>query len=205
MKKLKAMVSGNIQNVGYRAQVITIAKVLGLTGFVQNLDDGRVKIIAESEDADVDRFLDAIKIKNTLINVEDVEVEYADATGDFDDFYKLVGGGETDERLDKAAEYLKKLIDVTENGFAAVTIEMRTGFVNLGTKMDTMLEKQDAMLEKQNETTKEIKGLRGDMNSYMDRKFGEIEGELDLIKSALVANGMLDQGSIKPAATHSEN
>jgi len=206
MKKIRAVVSGTIQNVGYRAKVITIAKVLGLTGFVQNLDDGRVRIIAESEDGDLDRFIDAIKIKNTLIDVEDVEVEYADATGDFADFYKLVGGGETDERLDKAADYLKKLISVTENGFSAVTREMRSGFENLGTKMDVMLEKQDAMLEKQDamlekqdamlekqsETTEEIRGLREDMKSYMDRKFGEIEDDLSMIKSALKAGGMLN-------------
>ena len=166
MKKVKATVSGMIQNVGYRARVITIAKVLGLTGFVQNLDDGRVRIIVESEDGDLDRFLDAIKIKNTLIDVEDVEVEYADATGDFDDFYKLVGGGETDERLDKAAEYLKKLIDVNERGFG-----------NLDSKMDVMID--------------EIRGLREDMKSYMDRKFGEIDDELSTIKSALKASGML--------------
>ena len=110
MKRIKVVVSGNIQNVGYRAKVIGIAKTFGLTGSVQNLDDGRVKIIAEGEDSNLDRFLDAIRIKNTLINVHDVEVERADATGDFAEFYKLVGGGETDERLDKASEYLKAVI-----------------------------------------------------------------------------------------------
>jgi len=162
MKKIKAVVSGTIQNVGYRAKVIGFAKLFDLTGFVQNLDNGRVKIIAEGYENNLNTFIGAIRIKNALIDVDDIEVEYADATGDFDDFCKLVGGGETDERLDKAAEYLKKLIDVTENGFAAVTAEMRTGFENLDSKMDVMIEKQDAMLEKQNETTAEIRGLRED-------------------------------------------
>jgi len=185
MKKIKAMVSGNIQNVGYRAKVIAFARAFELAGFVQNLDGGRVKIIAEGEEDTLNMFLGAIRIKNTLIDVDGTDVEYADATGDFDDFCKLVGGGETDERLDKAAEYLKKLIDVSENGFAAVTSEMRTGFENLGTKMDVMLEKQS-------ETTEEIRGLREDMKSYMDRKFGEIEGDLSMIKSALKAGGMLN-------------
>ena len=213
MKKIRAVVSGTIQNVGYRTKVIGFARVFDLTGFVQNLDDGRVRIIAEGEENNLNAFISAIRIANTLISVDDVEVEYADVTGDFDDFYKLVGGGETDERLDKAAEYLKKLIDVTENGFSAVTVEMRTGFTemkeemrtgftemkeemrtgfgNLGAKMDVMLEKQDAMLEKQSETTWEIRGLREDMKSYMDRKFGEIESELDVIKLALKDTGIL--------------
>ncbi len=184
MKKIRAVVSGTVQNVGYRAKVITIAKVLGLTGFVQNLGDGRVRIIAESEDGDLDRFIDAIRIKNTLIDVEAVEVEYADATGDFEDFYKLVGGGETDERLDKATEYLKKLIDVSESGFSGmmseiggVRTEITSGFENLDSKMNVMID--------------ETRGLREDMKSYMDRKFGEIDDEIAMIKTALIANGTL--------------
>ncbi|MEA1870330.1 MAG: acylphosphatase, partial [Euryarchaeota archaeon] len=142
MNKIRATVSGRIQNVGYRAKVIGIAKDFGLTGFVQNLDDGRVWIIAESKNGDFGKFLDAIWIKNTLIDVVDVEVEHADATGDFADFYKLVGEGETDERLDKASDYLKEMIEV-----------MRTGFGSLNSQMGIMLEKQD-------ETTTEIRGLR---------------------------------------------
>nr|QNO48718.1 acylphosphatase [Methanosarcinales archaeon ANME-2c ERB4] len=216
MNKIRATVSGRIQNVGYRAKVIGIAKDFGLTGFVQNLDDGRVRIIAESKKGDFGKFLDAIRIKNTLIDVTDVEVEHADATGDFADFYKLVGGGETDERLDKASDYLKEMIDVMRAGFGSLDSKMdvmidvmRTGFGGLDSKMDAMLEKQDMMVEKQSETTEEIRGgfesldsemdvmidetrgLREDMKGYMDKKFGKIEGELDLIKGALKERGIL--------------
>ena len=205
MNKIKATVSGTIQNVGYRAKVIRIAKDFGLTGFIQNLDDGRVWIIAESKNGDFGKFLDAIRIKNTLIDVADVEVEYADPTGDFADFYKLVGSGETDERLDTAADHLKRLISVTENGFAAMTTEMRSGFSEMLAKQDEttteirgLREAQNETIteirglrEAQNETITEIRGLREDMKTYMDRKFGEIESELDVIKSALRAKEIL--------------
>ena len=195
MNKIRATVSGMIQNVGYRAKVIRIAKDFGLTGFIQNLDDGRVRIIAESENGGFEAFLDAIRIKNTLINVADVEVESADATGDFADFYKLVGGGETDERLDKASDYLKEMIDVMRSGFGGLNSKMGMMIekqdvmiekqdVMIG-KQDEMLGKQDVMIGKQDETTAEIRGLREDMKTYMDRKFGGIESELDVIKSAL--------------------
>ena len=194
MNKIKATVSGRIQNVGYRAKVIRIAKDFGLTGFIQNLDDGQVRIIAESKNGDFGKFIDAIRIKNTLIDVVDVEVEYADATGDFADFYKLVGGGETDERLDKASDYLKEMIEVMRSGFSDMSSgfsdmssgfsDMKSGFENLGSKMDAMIEKQD-------DATTEIRGLREDMKTYMDRKFGEIESELDVIKSALRAKEIL--------------
>ena len=187
MEKIKVTVSGTIQNVGYRAKVIGIARAFGLTGFIQNLEDGRVRIIAESKNGDFEKFIDAIRIKNTLIDVLDVEVEYADATGDFADFYKLVGGGETDERLDTAAEYLKEMIGV-----------MRTGFSEMIETQDAMLTAQSetteeirGLREAQNETTEEIRGLRVDMKSYMDQKFGAIESELDVIKIALKDSGIL--------------
>ncbi|NOQ33504.1 MAG: acylphosphatase [Methanosarcinales archaeon] len=191
MNKIRATVSGRIQNVGYRAKVIGIAKDFGLTGFVQNLDDGRVRIIAESKNGDFEKFLDAIRIKNTLIEVADVEVEHAEPTGDFADFYKLVGEGETDERLDKASDYLKEMIDVMRTGFGSLDSKMdvmidvmRTGFGSLDSKMDVMLEKQDVVID-------ETRGLREDMKGYMDMKFGKIEGELDLIKGALKERGIL--------------
>jgi acylphosphatase len=187
MDKIIATVSGKIQNVGYRAKVIGIAKDFGLTGFVLNLDDGRVRIIAESKNGDFGKFLDAIWIKNTLIDVADVEVEHADATGDLADFYKLVGEGETDERLDKASDDLKELIEVIRAGFGSLESKMDV----MIEKQDVMIEKQDVMIEKQDVMIDETRGLREDMKGYMDMKFGKIEGELDLIKGALKESGIL--------------
>lgn len=117
MKRITVVVSGRVQNVGYRPKVSTIAKEFGLTGSVQNLEDGRVRIIAEGEESNLDRFLYAIMIKNILIDVKDVEVEHADATGEFANFYKIVGDGETEERLAMATEYLKAMIVFMKDGF----------------------------------------------------------------------------------------
>ncbi len=154
MKKLKATVSGKIWGVGYRARVITIAKAFRLVGSVQNLDDGRVGIIAEGEEDTLNTFLGAIRIKDRLIDVDDIEIEYADVTGDFDDFYKLVKDGDIDDPLDKCIMYLKELLDVMKTGFAGMNEamrgefsetkeEMQSGFGNLDSKMDVMIEKQD--------------------------------------------------------------
>jgi len=92
--------------------VVSIAEGLTITGTIQNLKDGRVKIIAEGDERDLERFIHAADIKNTLINVVNIEKEYSGYTGDYQGFYKLVGGGETDERLDTAADLLKELIHV---------------------------------------------------------------------------------------------
>ncbi len=208
MERITATVSGRIQNVGYRARVVSIAEEFEVTGSVQNLSDGRVRITAEGKEDVLEGFLAAIKIKNTLIDVEDVEVEHSDMTGDYANFYKLVGKGETDERLDKASDYLRKLIVVMENGFGAmetgfkdVKNEMKTGFETLGSKGDQTIEAISEMRDemktgfedvknemktgfetlgsKEDQTIEEIRHMRGDLTSYMDWKFEKISGELE--------------------------
>lgn len=64
----------------------SIARDFGLTGYVQNLDDGRVKVVAEGQDYDLGSLLAAIDIKNTLIQVADIQKEYSAAANEFRDF-----------------------------------------------------------------------------------------------------------------------
>ncbi len=147
MKRITLTVSGNVQKVGYRAKVVDTARELGLTGFVENLDDGRVKIVAEGDAEALELFRKRIDIKNTLINVSEIVPEYSEATGEFMDFEKKVKEGELHERADTAVEYLKKLIDVTVQGNNALIGKQDQMLV----KQDEMIEKQDQMIGKQDE------------------------------------------------------
>ncbi len=111
------VVHGNVQRSDYRGRVMTIAKALNITGIAQNLSDGSVKIIAEGEKTNLSTFVEEIDIRNFLIRVTDIERNDSEYIGEYESFYKLVGEGETDERLDTAAELLKELIVVTKIGF----------------------------------------------------------------------------------------
>ena len=166
MQRLTAYVSGKVQKIGYRARVVTIAQNLGLRGYVQNLDNGLVKVVAEGETADLEALLMAIDIKNTLINVTDVRKEFTPAIGDFDSFFKAVSGGETDQRIDAAAHLLTKLIVVNEKILDAIT----------------------ATNNELKETHEEIRGLREDVSgsredirSSRDAIVGEIRASRDAI------------------------
>ena len=191
MERLTAYVSGMVQKSGYRSKVITIAKAFGIKGSILNLSDGRVKVIAEGEDADLKRFANALNIKNAIINVTDIEKEFSSVLGDYESFYKLVGEGETDERLDKSVEYLKELVEITRDGFGRMEHQMERGFGDLGHKMDKMLDKQDRMIEKQDETTEEVRGLRTDIKGHMDQRFERIEADLGEVKAALKEKGII--------------
>ena len=54
-QRLEASVRGRVQGVGYRFFVIREASRLGLTGWVANEHDGSVRLVAESEQGDLDR------------------------------------------------------------------------------------------------------------------------------------------------------
>ena len=169
MIRLTAFVSGKVQEVGYRARVIDIANAFALKGVIENLEDGRVEIIAEGDDEKLKWFESAIDIKNTLISVSAIVKTYTPATGDFENFGKLVTKGETDSRLDTAAVYLKEIV---------VSINKMND--NLGGKMDQMLDKQDT-------TIGEIQALRTDLKGYMDMRFKRIEADLSELKDMKVA------------------
>jgi acylphosphatase len=194
MERFVIFVSGRVQKVGYRSKVIALARDMGITGWVGNLPDGRVQVVAEGDAAALDRFASALKVKNALIDVYDVEVERQDATGEFKAFSKLVDELETDARLDRSAELLKELIDVTKAGFGDLGRKMDMmldkqdetimAIKGIDSKMDRMLDKQDQMLDKQDETTGEVRGLRTDMK-------GNIDMRLDRIETALKEKGII--------------
>ena len=52
--------SGHVQGVGFRYTVYQVAKGYDVTGYVQNLPDGRVRLVAEGGADEVDPFLAAI-------------------------------------------------------------------------------------------------------------------------------------------------
>jgi acylphosphatase len=60
MRRLTAYVSGMVQKAGYRARVVDLARLLKLKGTVENLDDGRVKIVAEGDEDKLNWFEEAI-------------------------------------------------------------------------------------------------------------------------------------------------
>jgi len=158
VKRATILVSGDVQQTGYRDRAIEIGKRLNLSGYAENLPDGRVRIVAEGEEESLNKFLSDVDIKNALINVERIDHSISDATGEFSDFHKLVGKGETDERLDTAATLLKELISVTRDGFAKTISAIES------VRRDTsaMLEKQDKMLEKQDITREILKSVKED-------------------------------------------
>ena len=206
MLKLTAYVSGKVQMAGYRSKVVTIACAFGLKGYVRNLTDGRVKIVAEGPDADLERFLEAVRIKNTLIDVTEIEAEFSDATGAYEEFFKIAGERETDARLDQAAEYLKELISAVREGFkdngskldgiGSKLDGMGSKMDSMGSKLDSMSSclreisgKQDQIIDKiddaRGEIVSEVQGMRSDLKGHKEERLQRIESDVTEIKARM--------------------
>ncbi|MEW5761131.1 MAG: acylphosphatase [Candidatus Thermoplasmatota archaeon] len=80
------IVRGDVQEVGYRAKIMSIAQKLGLVGYVENLNDGTVRIVCEGEKKIIEKFAEKIKIKNELMEVERIDIEYEEAKNEFNRF-----------------------------------------------------------------------------------------------------------------------
>jgi acylphosphatase len=79
--RLTALVSGQVQGVGYRHFVQRRAENLRLTGYTENLSDGRVEVIAEGEKSNLEQLLHFLKQGSTHAVVKSVEVQWADPSG----------------------------------------------------------------------------------------------------------------------------
>ena len=205
MKRAIIIAKGKVQKVGYRDFVQDSARELGITGDVENLEDGNVKIVCEGEEQKIEEFIRDIKVKRDFIHVSEASVKYEAPTGEFKVFKIKYGGvpEELGDRLGAALLYLgatNQKIDTTNQkidaGFKMVAgkidegrEENKQGFSTLAGKMDMMLERQDDTIEaidrSKEEIVTEISSLREDLKSYMENKFAKIEYEIEGIKAKI--------------------
>ncbi len=116
MKKATIITKGDVQRVGYRDVVEKIARKLKLTGFVENLKPYDVKIVAEGEEYILDEFITRIRIDEPPISVEDIDVEFGAATGEFE-YFEIRRGDwkeELGERMDAAVAMLHRSVRLKE-------------------------------------------------------------------------------------------
>lgn len=87
MKRITAYARGRVQGVGYRFHVTDCARETGVSGFVKNLPDGSVLIIAEGSHGAVAEFAGMLKAQgDPIIRVDTLEVTESEPTAEFRGF-----------------------------------------------------------------------------------------------------------------------
>jgi len=84
--RLSATVYGYVQGVNFRYFVLRLAGSLDLTGYVRNLPDGSVEVIAEGERERLERLAEQLKVGPRAARVRDVAMHWSDCSGEFTDF-----------------------------------------------------------------------------------------------------------------------
>jgi len=84
--RVYVLVSGKVQGVFFRSSAKKKADELHLTGWVKNLDDGRVEAVFEGEQEKVDKMAEWCRKGPNYADVKDVQVISEKYKGEFKDF-----------------------------------------------------------------------------------------------------------------------
>lgn len=82
MIRLTVHFSGHVQGVGFRFTTQNIARGYLVSGFVRNLPDGRVLLVAEGHDQDVRYFVEDVAARMGQY-IRDYTVDRTESTGEF--------------------------------------------------------------------------------------------------------------------------
>ena len=74
--------SGQVQGVGFRYTTVKLAASHPVAGYVQNLTDGSVKLVAEGDAEAIDRLVKAVQ-QRMKGNVDQTQIDKGTATGEF--------------------------------------------------------------------------------------------------------------------------
>ena len=88
MKQFLICFNGYVQGVGFRFTAQTIAKRFQVSGYVKNLPDGRVELLAEGCEQEIRAFV--AEVKNTLArHIGETSESWRDAGGEYKGFNVL--------------------------------------------------------------------------------------------------------------------
>ncbi|MDF0594196.1 acylphosphatase [Methanotrichaceae archaeon M04Ac] len=157
MKRVEVLARGDVQRVGFRDVVQRIGRNLALSGTVQNQEPYDVRIVGEGEEEALKEFVEALRIKDGPIQVRELEVRWASATGEFPYFMIIRGDWQEElgERFDVAVGLLHRSIVLGEENLTVSRMMLN--------KQDQMLDKQDAsisILQEIKADTSEIGAIR---------------------------------------------
>ncbi len=85
-RSLHCLISGKVQGVNFRSWTKSQADSLGLKGWVRNLEDGRVEVLAQGDEQPLFELKGRLAQGPTLSYVEKIETNWIDYDKTFDKF-----------------------------------------------------------------------------------------------------------------------
>jgi len=89
LASLHLLIKGRVQGVGFRHYVHQCIGVLSIHGWVRNLDDGRVEILAEGSRKDLESFLIEVEKGPSLSQITNIIRTWEKGSGKYKGFQIL--------------------------------------------------------------------------------------------------------------------
>jgi len=84
--RVHLLISGLVQGVFFRSNTRRVASELGLKGWVRNLPDGRVEVVAEGRKPALDRLIEFCRKGPEGARVENIQIEWERPKNEFETF-----------------------------------------------------------------------------------------------------------------------
>lgn len=82
-KEVEIKIFGKVQDVGFRYSALHEATALFLAGYVKNLEDGSVQIIAQGDEKSLNQLVSWVKIGPRFANVDKITADFREPTVKF--------------------------------------------------------------------------------------------------------------------------
>ena len=174
--KRRVIIKGNVvQDIGFRLFLYEHAEALDITEFQARNIERAVEVLVGGEAAEVAKFVEFVELERPeRADMEDIELE------------------EYEGKIKPIERFAQSFMLAQMGKFVNIGMEMlatekaiKNDTGQILEKQDSLLGKQDSLLEKHDETLSEMKGLRGDLKSYMEERFERIEHEIVAIKAKI--------------------
>jgi len=86
MQRVHIMVHGSVQGVFFRSNTRKVALDLGLKGYVRNMTDGTVEVVAEGPEDKIKELIEFCKNGPESAQVDKVDVKLEKPVNEFDSF-----------------------------------------------------------------------------------------------------------------------
>ena len=171
MKQARIIVSGHVQDVGFRASVEENARECDLVGYVKNLTDGTVEIVCEGRAKYIKRLLSRIEAINAHATVKNVRTKFGKAAGKFGQF--------AIEYEDMAVETFKILKLGTKHA-----MQTSSTLGRIETRLDSMDNKLESMDNKLDSIDGKLDSIDGKLDS-MDKTLHGVDNKMDSMDKTL--------------------
>jgi len=75
MKTIRVYLTGSVQGVFFRKFLEEKANELGIRGFVRNLEDGRIEVLIEGKDEEVNTMFEVCKKGNQHTKITNIQIQ----------------------------------------------------------------------------------------------------------------------------------